>query len=105
MILLNPTLAAIICNIDNCNRYREVHHISSSEHEERLKEHNWTEEDFEAGFQEAVGPEEMSENFLAYQALVKDTLATGEVRTAVCTYVEPPTYRSSFAAWTHVRWF
>lgn len=59
-----------------------MHHISSAEHEERLKEHNWTEEDFEAGFQEEVGPEEMSENFLAYQALVKDTLATGEVSTA-----------------------
>lgn len=65
------------------NRYREVHHISSAEHEERLKEHNWTEDDFEAGFQEKahVGPEDapVSEKFLAYQALVKDTLATGEV--------------------------
>lgn len=56
-----------------------------AEHEERLKEHNWTEEDFEAGFQEGSGPidgfKDVSENFLAYQALVKDTLATGEVRT------------------------
>lgn len=60
-----------------------MHHISSAEHEERLKEHNWTHEDFLAGFQEAVGPEDevMSEKFLAYQALVKDTLATGEVST------------------------
>lgn len=82
MVLLNPTVIpphpACPCL---CDRYREVHHISSAEHEERLKEHNWTEDDFQAGFQEGVevGPGVVSENFLKYQALVKDTLATGKV--------------------------
>lgn len=64
------------------HRYRDLHRISSAEHQERLKEHNWTQEDFLAGFQEEVSREqvnEVSEKFLKYQAMVKETLATGEV--------------------------
>ncbi len=43
-------------------------------------EHNWTEEDFNVGFQEEAGPENRSEAFLKYEALLKDELAKGEVR-------------------------
>ncbi|CAM9770905.1 unnamed protein product [Ectocarpus sp. 4 AP-2014] len=65
----------------NLQRYRGMHRISVAEHRDRLKEHGWTEEEFEAGFQELAAPKDMSkENFLKYEALLKSELDTGEVK-------------------------
>lgn len=67
--------------VHTLNRYRGGHRISVVEHRERLREHGWTEEEFEAGFQELAAPKDMSkENFLKYEALLKSELDTGEVR-------------------------
>lgn len=62
-------------------RYRDVHHIASAEHEEILRQHHWSEEDFEAGFQEGVVPRDGSKDFLKYEALVQRELAKGQVST------------------------
>lgn len=61
------------------HRYRDVHHIASAEHEEILRQHHWSEEDFEAGFQEGVVPRDGSKDFLKYEALVQRELAKGQV--------------------------
>lgn len=56
-----------------------MHGISAKEHKELLKEYEWREEEFEAGFQKGVAPRDGSEHFLAYEALVRRELAKGEV--------------------------
>lgn len=60
-------------------RYRDIHGISAGEHKELLKEHEWREEEFDAGFQKGVAPRDGSKHFLAYEALVRRELAKGEV--------------------------
>lgn len=60
-------------------RYRDMHGISPKEHKELLKEYEWREEEFEAGFQKGVAPRDGSKHFLAYEALVRRELAKGEV--------------------------
>lgn len=61
------------------DRYRDLHGISHKEHKELLKEYEWREEEFEAGFQKGVAPRDGSKHFLAYEALVRRELAKGEV--------------------------
>ncbi|CAB1104988.1 unnamed protein product [Ectocarpus sp. CCAP 1310/34] len=58
--------------------YREGHGISMAEHFQRLKENNWTHKEFQAGFREGVAPKDLSENFLKYEALLRNELAKGE---------------------------
>ncbi|CBN78395.1 conserved unknown protein [Ectocarpus siliculosus] len=60
-------------------RYRDMHGISSEEHRELLKEHEWTKEEFEAGFQKGVTPRDGSKHFLNYEALLRRELAKGKV--------------------------
>lgn len=60
-------------------RYRDMHGISPKEHKELLKEYEWREQEFEAGFQKGVAPRDGSKHFLAYEALVRRELAKGEV--------------------------
>lgn len=57
------------------NRYREGHGIPYEEHLEWLKEHNWTEAEFDAGFQLGVA----TKNFLKYEELLRDELGKGKV--------------------------
>ncbi|CAB1106867.1 unnamed protein product [Ectocarpus sp. CCAP 1310/34] len=66
----------------NLQRYREDHGISMAEHFERLKETNWTHKEFQAGFREGVAPKDLLENFLKYEALLRNELAKGEGWTA-----------------------
>ncbi|CAB1116594.1 unnamed protein product [Ectocarpus sp. CCAP 1310/34] len=61
------------------NRYRDMHGISPEEHQELLKEHEWREEEFEAGFQKGVAPRDGSKHFLKYEALLRRELAKGKV--------------------------
>ncbi|CAM9748259.1 unnamed protein product [Scytosiphon promiscuus] len=60
----------------NLQRYREGHNIAREEHLDRLKDNNWTEEEFEAGFQMGVA----TKNFLKYEELVRKELSKGEVK-------------------------
>ncbi|CAM9853634.1 unnamed protein product, partial [Ectocarpus fasciculatus] len=64
----------------NLQRYREGHRISMAEHFERLKENNWTHKEFQAGFREGVAPKDLSENFLKYEALLRQELSKGELK-------------------------
>lgn len=79
----NPSFGKSIISVETltlkCQRYREEHRISMAEHKERLADQEWTEEEFEAGFQEGVAPEDLSEGFLKYEALLRNELAKGEV--------------------------
>lgn len=65
-------------------RYRDMHGISPEEHQELLKEHDWREEEFEAGFQKGVAPRDGSKHFLKYEALLRRELEKGEVRNRPC---------------------
>lgn len=56
-----------------------MHGISTVEHKEILRERDWREEEFEAGFQKGVVPRDGSKDFLEYEALVRRELAKGEV--------------------------
>ena len=61
-------------------RYRDAHNIPYEDHKDLLREHGWTEEEFEAGFQKGVTPRGGSKDFLKYEELVRRKLANGEVR-------------------------
>lgn len=65
------------CSIHD--RYRDMHGISADEHQEVLRQHNWKEEEYEAGFQKGAPPRDGSKYFLKYEALVRRELAKGEV--------------------------
>lgn len=56
-----------------------MHGISLDEHRELVREHEWKEEEFEAGFQKGVIPRDGSKDFLTYEALVRRELAKGQV--------------------------
>lgn len=61
-------------------RYRDMHGISLDEHKDLLRQRQWKEEEFEAGFQKGVAPRDGSKHFLKYEALLRRALAKGEVR-------------------------
>lgn len=61
------------------NRFRQEHGISLAEHQGLLEQNDWTEEEFEAGFQKGVAPRDGSKDLLKYEALVQRELGKGEV--------------------------
>lgn len=63
------------------DRFRQEHGISLAEHKELLRQNEWSDEEFQAGFQKGVAPRDGSKDLLKYEALVQRELAKGEVTT------------------------
>ncbi|CAM9779309.1 unnamed protein product [Sphacelaria rigidula] len=83
-------------------RYRTAHGIPLTEHKAFLKQFDWKEEEFEAGFQKGVAPRDGSKDFLKYEAMVRRELAKGEIEEEARQYLRQFRARAGIDAQEHL---